>query len=453
MTQDVEGVVLAAGQGTRMNSEKPKVCHECFGEPMITHILRSLRRSDLESVTAVVGEGRDRVERLLPEGVGSVLQEEQLGTGHAVQQVFDGADLSGTSALLVTCGDIPGVRPATYERLLETYEETEARLVLLTTTVDDPEGYGRIKLDEDGTVTAIVEEVDATPEEAAIDRINTGIMCGAVSVFERFLPELENNNEAGEYYLTDVVEMMNDNEMSVEFVEVEDPWEVTGINTRRQLVGFERTGYRRRVEDLLDSGVTVHDPDRVKIGPWVDVAGDVELEGGVYAYGESELESGVRVFGETRIVGTTVGAGTTIQSSTLKSSEVGENVSIGPYAHLRPGAKIAEDVKIGNFVEVKNSTIGPGTSVSHLSYLGDAEFGENVNVGAGTITCNYDGSDKHKTVVEDDVFIGSNVEIVAPARIGEGATLGAGSTITKDVPADALGIGRDRQKNIDDWNS
>lgn len=453
MTQTVEGVVLAAGQGTRMNSDKPKVCHECFGEAMITHIIRGLNRTNIGTVTTVVGEGREQVEALLPEDVTSVLQEDQLGTGHAVQQVFDADGLTEASGLLITCGDIPGVRPSTYERLVDAYQSSDADLVLLTTTVDDPEGYGRVKLGEDGAVAAIVEEVDATPEEAAIDRINTGIMCGSVSVFERFLPQLENDNEAGEYYLTDVIAMMNDNDMNVDFVEVEDSWEVTGINTRRQLVDFERDGYRRRVEKLLENGVTVHDPERVKIGPWVDVSDDVEIEGGLFAYGTSTIDSNVRIYGESRIVDTTVGAGTTVQSSTLKSSEIGEDVTIGPYAHLRPGAKISEDVKIGNFVEVKNSTIGPGTSVSHLSYLGDAEFGANVNVGAGTITCNYDGDDKHKTIVEDDVFIGSNVEIVAPAHIGEGATLGAGSTVTKDVPANSLGIGRERQKNIDDWNS
>lgn len=453
MKESVEAVVLAAGQGTRMNSEKPKVCHDCFGEPMITHIVRSLSRAGVESLRAVVGEGRERVKAVLPDSVESVPQDEQLGTGHAVKQVLQATDDPVGTPMLVTCGDIPGVRPETYERLLEAYENSAAKLVLLTTTVDDPEGYGRVKVNDEGKVQSIVEEVDASPRERKINRINTGIMCGERGVFADLLPELENNNEAGEFYLTDVVGLMNTNDLSVEYLEVEDPWEVTGINTRRQLVEFERTGYRRRVDRLLSDGVTVHDPGRVKIGPWVEVAGDVEVEGGLYVYGESRLESGVRIVGETRIVDSTVGAGTSVDASTLKSSEVGENVSIGPYAHLRPGAKLSEDVKVGNFVEVKNSTIGPESNVSHLSYIGDAELGRNVNVGAGTITCNYDGSEKHRTVVEDDVFIGSNVEIVAPARIGRGATLGAGSTITRDVPAEGLGVGRARQDNIEDWKS
>ncbi|MFB6346123.1 MAG: bifunctional UDP-N-acetylglucosamine diphosphorylase/glucosamine-1-phosphate N-acetyltransferase GlmU [bacterium] len=452
MSKTTEGIILAAGQGTRMNSNKPKVCHRCFGEPMITHIVRSLNRASMSSIMAVVGEGREEVETILPESVGTVLQENQLGTGHALRQVIDERTIDSGTPLLVTCGDIPGVRPETYETLSETYHNTDSELVLLTTTLDDPAGYGRIKLDDSGRVTSIVEEVDASEQEKRIDLINTGIMCGSIDVFQEYLPKLQSDNEAGEYYLTDVVELMNDEGRRVDQVEVDDSWEVTGINTRRQLVDFERKGYTRRAERSLAKGVTLHDPESVKIGPWVDIARDVEVEGSAFLYGDSRLESGVRIFGQTRIVDSVLGEGTVVDSSTVKSSSLGQDVSIGPNAHLRPGAKISNDAKVGNFVEIKNSTVGEGSKVSHLSYIGDAEIGRNVNVGAGTITCNYDGTQKHRTIVEDDVFIGSNVEIVAPARIGEGATLGAGSTITKDVPAGSLGVGRERQDIIENWN-
>lgn len=453
MVSTIHAVVLAAGKGTRMNSDRPKVLHECFGEPMVGHVLRSLRRSGTDSETLVLGFGREQVNEILSGDYQSIIQEEQLGTGHAVLRALEESDFSSESSLLVTCGDIPGISPTTYSNFLESYRDSSADLMLLVTELEDPEGYGRVKVADDRTdVVEIVEEADASPDEKNINRINTGVMCGKKDVLEEYLPRLESNNEQGELYLTDVVELMNQDDRTVDYHSIDDTWQVTGINTRRQLVSFEQDGYRRRAENLLASGVTVHDPDRVKIGPWVDVEKDVVLEGDVTVQGECTLRDNVELRGNVRVWNSVLGSATSVVDSTIKSSRIGDNVTIGPYAHIRPGCQVGDDVRLGNFIEVKQSTVGSNSNISHLSYIGDAEIGNHVNVGAGTITCNYDGSEKYKTSVEDGVFIGSNVEIVAPVTIGEDATIGAGSTITDDVPTGSLGIGRERQKNIDDWD-
>lgn len=452
MSSTIYPVVLAAGKGTRMQSERPKVLHTCFGEPLLTHVLRSLDRAQLASPYVVLGEGREEVRSTIDRDFREVLQERQLGTGHAVQQVVESENFDLDDTLLVTCGDIPGIRPETFENLVDSHRQSDADLTLMITRLDDPDGYGRVKITEpDDRIVDIVEDADATPEEKAIKRVNTGVMIGGYEMFDTFLPRLQDDNEQGELYLTDVVSLLNEQDRVVDYHEVEDSWEVSGLNTRRDLVNFERTGYRRRAKKLLDRGVTVRDPDRVRIGPWVDVERDVDLHGSVTVEGVSRLGEDVTVRGDTRIVDAEIGKGTTIEKSVVKSSRIGSDVTVGPYTHVRPGCDVGDGVRLGNFTELKKTQIGTRSKVPHLSYVGDAEIGSEVNVGAGTIFCNYDGENKSQTTIKDGAFIGSNVEIIAPVTVGEGATIGAGSTITDDVPDGSLGLGRARQENIKGW--
>lgn len=452
MSSDTAGIILAAGEGTRMNSERPKVLHRCFGEPMIRHVYRSLHRSEVNGMTAVLGTGRERVESELPDEVNVVEQEQQLGTGHAVGQVMEEGDFDPDDVILVACGDIPGVQPSTYSRVLDTVRDGDgAELAVLTARVGDPEGYGRVVTDGEGRVLRIVEHKDASVDEKQIDEINTGIICGRAEVFDRLIPELSNDNASGEYYLTDVVELLREDGGTARVVEADDEWEVTGINTRRQLVEFEREGYRRRNDQLLDKGVTVHDPHRVKIGPWVDVGHDVEFEGDVTIHGVSSIGQGTTVSGRVEIRHSRIGTDGDVADSTIKQAELGDHVRVGPYCHVRPGTKVEDNVRLGNFVEIKNTQVDSDTNIAHLSYVGDADVGSDVNVGAGTITCNYDGYDKHKTTIDDGVFIGSNSELVAPVTIGEGALVGAGSTVTRDVPPYSLSLCRAEETIRENW--
>lgn len=450
---DINPLVLAAGQGTRMNSDIPKVLHETFGEPMLTHVLRSLERSDVRSPHVVLGSGREQVRSKIESEYEEVIQEEQLGTGHAVKKVLNSTNFSNDSHLLVTCGDIPGLKPSLLNRFADAYMDSSAELMLMITEVEDPEGYGRVKLDDrQQSVQKIVEHSDATEEEKAIRRINTGVLCGKVGMMDDYLSQLNPDNEQGELYLTDVVELARDDGHPVDYFKAEDTWQVRGINTRRELVDFERKGYRRRADRLIDKGVTIRDPDMIKIGPWVDIARDVELQGSVSLLGNSKINTGTEIRGDCYIFHTEIGTDSFVESSTIKFSKLGADVQVGPYTHVRPDCDISEGVRLGNFVEIKKTSVGKNSNISHLSYVGNSEIGQNVNVGAGTITCNYDGEDKYKTLIEDDVFIGSNVEIVAPVTISSDATIGAGSTITKDVPSGSLGIGRERQENIPEWD-
>jgi bifunctional UDP-N-acetylglucosamine pyrophosphorylase/glucosamine-1-phosphate N-acetyltransferase len=407
----------------------------------------------MPSPFVVLGEGRDEVRSSIDQGFREVVQDRQLGTGHAVQKVIESADIDPDAGLLVTCGDIPGIRPETFDQLVQAHEESEADLTLMTTRFDDPTGYGRVKVSEpEDRVLEIVEETDASPEETAIKRVNTGVMIGRFGLFDSLLPQLETDNEQGELYLTDVVGLLNENDRSVDYYEVEDSWQVSGLNTRRDLVEFEREGYRRRANELLEKGVTVRDPSSVRIGPWVEVQRDVDLEGSVTVHGESALGEDVTVRGDTRIVDSDVGPGTTIEKSVVKSSRIGSDVSVGPYTHVRLGCDVGDGVRLGNFTELKKTQIATRSKVPHLSYVGNAEIGSDVNIGAGTIFCNYDGVEKSQTTIKDGAFIGSNVEIIAPVTIGEQATIGAGSTITNDVPDGSLGVGRARQDNIENWD-
>ncbi len=443
-------VVLAAGEGTRMNSELPKVCHRCFGEPMIKHVERGLKISGFSEITVVVGSGRERVEELLDSQVKRAVQEEQLGTGDALRAALEKIEISDDIPLVVTCGDVPGVRPSTYGRLLDNFSSSPTELTLLTTEVDDPTGYGRIVTEND-SVIKIVEEKDATSREKEIKTVNTGIMCGRAGTFRDRLPELSADNAAGEYYLTDLVELLVDEGRTVDTQVVEDEWEVRGVNTRRQLVQFEREGYQKQVERAFENGVTVHDPDRVKIGPWVELGSDVELENEVTLWGETKLGRGCRFIGPVFAYNAEFGQDNFVRRSYVNNASFGDRVRIGPYCNVRPETEIDSDVRLGNFVEIKASRIDSDTNVSHLAYVGNAEIGQNSNLGAGTITCNYDGYEKHRTVIGNDVFIGSNCELVAPVEVETGAMIGAGSTITEDVPSFSLALSRAKQVTKQDW--
>jgi len=451
MEAEPTAVVLAAGKGTRMNSDLPKVLHECFGEPMITHVCRSLSRSQISQQIAVLGTGKAQVQQILPESVETVEQEKQKGTGHAVQRAVQQSDIPDGTPLLVACGDIPGVQPETYESVVQAFRENQTDAVVLTARLDDPSGYGRVVHTDDGSVERIVEDVDATAEQKEIDIINTGIICASAGTFRQQLPQLSNDNESGEFYLTDVIGLIRENGGQVQSVQVNDTWEITGINTRRQLVEFEREGYRRRNDQLLDHGVTVRDPQRVKIGPWVEIGDDVELEGSVSITGESSVARGTRICGRVQVENTVIGEDNDIRDSTVRSARLGNRVKVGPYCHVRPGTEVGNDVRLGNYVELKKANVQSNTNIAHLSYIGDAEVGSNVNVGAGTITCNYDGYNKHKTVIKDNVFIGSNSELVAPVTVGEGAMIGAGSTVTEDVPEDSLYLSRAGETIREQW--
>ena len=442
MEAEPTAVVLAAGKGTRMKSDLPKVLHECFGEAMITHVCRSLRRSRIPRQIAVLGTGKQQVENVLRESVETVEQKQQKGTGHAVQQAVEELNMADEVPLIVTCGDIPGIRPETYESVVKQMLEGEADAVVLTSRLDDPSGYGRVVCSDQGLVEQIVEDADASSDQKQIKLVNTGIICATAGTFRKQLPQLSNDNESGEYYLTDVIGLIRNDGGRVESVEVQDNWEITGINTRRQLVEFEQEGYRRQNQHFLDNGVTVRDPQRVKIGPWVEIGEDVELEGDVTIIGESTVGRGSRICGRVQVTDSVIGEENDIRDSTLSSARLGNGVRVGPYCHVRPGTEVGDGVRLGNFVEIKKSTVQSHTNIAHLSYIGDAEVGADVNVGAGTITCNYDGYEKHKTTIEDHVFIGSNSELVAPVTVGEGAMIGAGSTVTEDVPKDSLYLSR-----------
>ncbi len=450
MEQFCTAIILAAGQGTRMNSRLPKVCHRCFGEPLITHVERGLDHAGIENAIAVVGHGQEIVKPLLSPETQPVEQPVQRGTGDAVRIALETAEIPDESIVLITYGDIPGIRPATYQKILARFRKEQADMVLLTATLPDPAGYGRI-VRENNRVAKIIEHREASASQREIKEINTGVICCTAAVLRKYLPLISADNQAEEYYLTDIIELLNRDSGIVLPEKISDTWEITGINRRAQLIEFEQSWYKQLRKQLLNQGVTLHDPALFKAGPWVNWGQDIVLENSVTLVGETTIGSGTRITGPSRIENSTIGEQSTIISSQITDARLGNRVRVGPYCHIRPGTSTGNDVRLGNFVEIKMSRIGNNTNVSHLSYIGDAILGENVNIGAGTITCNYDGYKKHRTTIGDNVFVGSNCELVAPLNIQSGAMLGAGSTITSDIPADSLGLTRPRQEIKQNW--
>jgi bifunctional UDP-N-acetylglucosamine pyrophosphorylase/glucosamine-1-phosphate N-acetyltransferase len=442
-------VILAAGQGKRMHSNLPKVLQPLAGRPMLAHVIESARSLEPAGIHIVYGHGGEAVRSAFPESdLTWHEQAEQLGTGHAVAQALP--SIPDDHRLLVTYGDVPLTKESTLDALVNSGKESE--LSLLTAELDDPSGYGRIQRGLDSSVVGIVEEADATDDEKRITEINTGLMAGPTGKLREWIGRLDQANRQGEYYLTGIVQHAVGDGVNVIGYRIDDAEEAFGINDRLQLAIAERALQRRYAEALLNSGASIADPARIDVRGELIVGKDVFIDIDTLFIGKVVLGDGCRIGPHAVIKDSTIGAGTIVHpNSVIEASETGRNCEIGPFARLRPGTKLLDTVKIGNFVETKKSLIGNGSKVNHLSYVGDSTIGSNVNVGAGTITCNYDGANKHKTMIGDDVFIGSGVNLVAPIEIGRGATIGAGSTLTKNAPPDELSVARTRQVSVPGW--
>ncbi len=441
-------VILAAGKGTRMKSALPKVLHEVAGKAMVQHVVDAATSLAADNTIIVYGHGGDQVKHTVNgDHLQWAEQAEQLGTGHAVAQAMP---LVKEDIVLVLYGDVPLIRPETLRDFVDSVDDKT--LALMTLTLDDPSGYGRIVRDGQNNVQRIVEQKDASEAELGIPEINTGILACTRSFLDDCLPKLSSNNAQGEYYLTDVIAMAVQSGLTVETLQPEFPWEVDGINDRVQLSRLERLYQLAQAESLMRDGVTLRDPNRLDVRGSVQIATDVIIDVNVVLEGDVTIEEGVVIGPNCIIRDTNIGAGTVIEANSLVDGAiVGERCTIGPYARLRPGTELADEAKIGNFVEIKKAYVGEGSKVNHLTYIGDSQIGKGVNVGAGTITCNYDGANKFQTVMKDGAFIGSNSSLVAPVTIGENATVGAGSTITKDVDDNGLAVARGQQRNVSDW--
>jgi bifunctional UDP-N-acetylglucosamine pyrophosphorylase/glucosamine-1-phosphate N-acetyltransferase len=446
-------VVLAAGKGKRMYSDLPKVLHPLAGQPLLHHVLRTAQSLQPATLTVVVGHGAEQVQAQSTHfAVQWALQAEQLGTGHAVQQALPWLDESCPT--LVLYGDVPLTRAVTLQALLRAAAGTQVGI--LTIALPDPTGYGRIVRNHQGQITHIAEQKDASAAECSIQEINTGIMVLPTPFLKRALGALKNNNAQGEYYLTDIVALAVAEGLSITSTHPVYVWEVEGVNSKVQLAALERLHQRNLAQQLLEQGVTLADPSRLDIRGELICGRDVFIDVNCVFEGHVMLGEGVVIGANVVLRDVSLGAGTRIEPFTHidghgKPIRVGAHVSIGPFARLRPGAQLADQAHVGNFVEIKNSQIGQGSKVNHLSYIGDATVGARVNIGAGTITCNYDGANKHSTIIEDDAFIGSDTQLVAPVTVGRGATLGAGTTLTRDAPAGELTVSRPRQVTVPGW--
>ncbi len=441
-------VILAAGKGTRMMSERPKVLHELAGRSLLQHALNTAKALDPAQICVVYGHGGESVPEAISDGsIRMVLQQPQLGTGHAVQQAS--AYLNSDHVTLVLYGDVPLIRAETLLPLVQT--ALIGKVALLTMELADPHGYGRIVRNK-GRVVRIVEEKDASDGERKISEINTGIMAVPNQYFPTWLTQLKNQNAQGEYYLTDIIALAVQHDVEVHTSHPGQHWEVLGVNSKSQLAHLERLYQHQQAQNLLECGVSLLDPKRIDIRGDVHCGKDVVIDVNCVFEGRVTLGDGVRVGANCVLRDVDVASGTRIEPfSLLEQAKIGADCRIGPYARIRPGTQLAADVHIGNFVELKNSMVGFNSKINHLSYIGDATVGAKVNVGAGTITCNYDGANKYRTEIEDGAFIGSNTQLVAPVRVGAGATIGAGSTITKDAPGGELTLSRSRQITIPGW--
>lgn len=440
-------VILAAGKGTRMHSDKPKVLHALAGKSLVQHVLDCAKVLDPRRICVVYGHGGDAVpEALKSTGATFVMQEPQLGTGHAVQQAMPHLDDEGET--LVLYGDVPLIQSSTLRQM----QQLGSGLTLLTVNLDNPTGYGRIVRNAQGDVISIVEEKDATPEQREIREVNTGILLAPTKYLRKWLAGLRTNNTQGEYYLTDIIAMAAEEGVVVHTVQPNHEWEIHGINSKSQLAVLERTWQQVEAQRQLVLGVTLADPARFDVRGKLNCGRDVSIDVGCIFEGLVTLGNNVQIGAYCIVKNATIADGTQIAPySHIDSSDVGADCRIGPYARLRPGSKLHNEVHVGNFVEIKNSEIEMGSKANHLSYIGDTTIGRRVNIGAGTITCNYDGANKFRTIIEDDVFIGSDTQLVAPVTVARGSTIGAGSTITRDTPAGELTLSRSKQVTIAGW--
>jgi bifunctional UDP-N-acetylglucosamine pyrophosphorylase/glucosamine-1-phosphate N-acetyltransferase len=449
MKTPVQVAIFAAGEGKRMRSSKPKVLHRLAGSPMLSHLLRAVRALEPRAVCVVYGSGGDQVRAAMTDAdIVWAKQERLLGTGDALKSALEHLPGDGTTVAMI--GDIPLIRTETLSRLAAA--TSGDRLAVLTAIPSDPSGLGRIVRDPDGRVRAIVEEKDATPEQRKIAEINAGILAAPTERFVQWLSRLSRNNAQGEYYLTDVVSLAVSDGVEVVAVHAGDASEVQGINDRAQLAAAERTLQRRAAQALLREGVTLADPERIDIRGMLSCGQDVSIDINCIFEGSVTLGDDVSIGAHCVLKNVTIGDGSIVAPfSHLEEAEIGGRCRIGPYSRIRPATVLADDVHIGNFVEVKASSIGARSKANHLSYIGDASVGRDVNVGAGTITCNYDGANKHRTVIEDDVHIGSDTQLIAPVTVRRGATIGAGATISREVPADELTISQKKQVVVPGW--
>ena len=445
-------VILAAGQGTRMKSALPKVLHQIAGRPMIERVLQTAYAVNPDTITVIVGHQAEmvRIQLGTVPNIGFALQEPQLGTAHALQQaepLLTGR--LGTVVLL--SGDVPLLSGGTLKRLVDTHRGSGAAATVVTATVERPYGYGRIVRTR-GQVSRIVEERDASLSQRKITEINSGIYAFDLAPLFDALRSIASQNAQGEFYLTDVIAIYRRRKLLVETLLIDDAQEIRGINSRSELAEVSRLVRQKKNEELMAAGVTFIDPATTYVDPDAEIAADTVIHPGVVIEGKTRIGSACEIQAYVRILDSQIGDRVTINSFCLISgAHVAAGAALGPFAHLRPGTTVGENAKVGNFVELKNTNFGPRSKVSHLSYLGDATVGADVNVGAGTITCNYDGVSKHRTVVEDGAFIGSDSQLIAPVTVGKGAYVAAGSSITQNVPAGALGIARGRQNNVDGW--
>ena len=444
----LEILILAAGKGTRMRSDLPKVLHTLAGKPLLGHVVDTAHALGAAQTCVVYGFGGEAVPQALADDkLTFVLQAEQHGTGHAVKQALP--ELADDSVTLVLYGDVPLTHVSTLKPLVAAAQS--GKLGLLTVNLANPDGYGRI-VRENSRVTRIVEHKDATLAERTIQEVNTGILAVATRQLKRWIAELKNDNAQGEYYLTDIIALAVRDGLDVETHQPAYEWEVLGVNSKAQLAQLERIHQGEIAQALLDAGVTLMDPARLDVRGTLTCGRDVVIDVNCVFEGRVELGDGVRVGANCVLRNVTVAAGTRIDAFTLiDDAAIGEANRLGPFSRIRPGTVLARDVHVGNFVEIKNSQIDDGSKINHLSYVGDTTMGKKVNIGAGTITCNYDGANKHRTVIEDEVFVGSDTQLVAPVTVGRGATLGAGTTLTRDAPAGELTLSRAKQLTLNGW--
>lgn len=442
-------IILAAGQGSRMNSSLPKVLHPIGGKPMLQHVLESCRELDVENMAVVYGHGGELVrERIEANDVNWILQAEQKGTGHAVLQAVDCID--DDSIVVVAYGDVPLIKTDTLQLLVD--KLSDATLTVLTTILENPAGYGRIMRNKQSRIQYIVEEKDANTKEKRVNEINTGFIAARGVDLKRWLTQIQPNNNQAEYYLTDCISLAVEEGGVVEAVICDDQFEVQGVNDRMQQSQLERAYQSEQAQKLLLAGVTLADPQRLDIRGDIKTGQDVFIDVNTVLVGDVKLGDNVTIEPGCLITNATIGNDSVIKANTvIESAVIGNSCDLGPFARIRPDTHLKDHAKVGNFVEVKKSTIGFGSKVSHLSYIGDTIMGDDVNIGAGTITCNYDGANKFQTIIGDKVFVGSDTQLVAPVNIGKGSTIGAGSTITKDTPADELTYSRTRQTTIVGW--
>ena len=437
-----KALILAGGLGKRMNSPRPKVVHEILGKPLINWVIDAARAAGIDEIGVVIGHGADDVRDKLPNDVKVYVQHQQLGTADAVKSAIDFLD----GRVMILYGDAPLVSPSTIKRLLD----SEADMSVLTSKVKNPKGYGRI-VKEDGKISKIIEDSDASDEELKIREINSGMYAFRSDALKHALFNIKPNNKKGEYYLTDAVSILLKDGKIVDTVEIEDETEILGANSQKELSSLFQIAKEKILDRLMNAGVTIEDPSSTFVGPDAQIEAGTILKPFTFVYGKSVVASNAIIGPQTTLLNTFVDKESVVLRSECDGANIGKRCSIGPFSRLRPGTRLENSVKIGNFVEVKNSHLFNGVKAQHLTYLGDATVGEETNVGAGTITCNYDGIKKNKTVIGKHAFIGSNCALVAPVKIGEKALIGAGSVITEDVPAYALALGRARQKNKEGW--